>query len=62
MLGMNLGKMQRFGFELIPLFGWVGDETFPVLGDNESVSKMFLKDFPEFCGYSETPFGIEPCD
>jgi hypothetical protein len=60
MLRMNLGKMQRLGFDLLPLFGWIGDETLSVLGESEDVRVMLLKDFPEFRGYSEPPFGIEP--
>jgi hypothetical protein len=42
MLGMNLGKMQCFGFHLIPLLGRIGNEAFPVSGDNESVGVMAL--------------------
>jgi hypothetical protein len=60
MLGVNLGKMQCFGFDLIPLFGWIGDEALSVLRENESVGVMLLKDFPEFGGYSEPPLGVEP--
>ena len=62
MIGMNLGKMQRFGFDLIPLFGWIGGETLPNLGENENVNVMFLKDFLEFRGYAQPSLGIEPGD
>ena len=60
MFRVELGKIQRFGFDLIPLLGWIGYKTVPVLGDNESVGIMFLEDFPELCRYSEAPFGVEP--
>ena len=61
MLGVYLRKMQRFGFYLVPLLGWISYKTSRVLGDNESVSVMVLKDFSELRGYSEAPFGVEPC-
>ncbi len=61
MIGVYLRKMQRFGFDLIPLFGWIGHETSAVLGDNQSVGVMLLKDFSVLCGNSQAPFGVELC-
>jgi len=60
MIGVYLRKMQRFGFDLVPLLRRIGYETSAVLGDNESVGVMVLQDFSELRGYSEAPFGVEP--
>ena len=61
MIGVYLRKMQRFGFYLVPLLGWISDKTSTVLGDNQCVGIMLLEDFSELRVYSEAPFGVEPC-
>ncbi len=58
--GLNLGKTQSFFFDLIPALGWISNQAIPELCYDECIGIVVLQNFPEFCGYPESAFGVEP--